>query len=78
MKAKFITKRVLSAMLCAVMLFSCWVFTAPSASAAGTQGTYYVRVKIHVDNKDDDNRDSAQYTLTYTKPDNSQLIRNKI
>ena len=47
MKAKSITKRVLSAVLCAVMLFSCWVFTAPSASAAYTgvsAGTYNVKI----------------------------------
>ena len=47
MKAKSITKRVLSAVLCTVMLFSCWVFTAPSASAAYTgvsAGTYNVKI----------------------------------
>lgn len=34
MKAKTMTKRALSLVLCVVMLVSCWVFTAPTANAA--------------------------------------------
>ena len=42
MKNKSLFKRALSAVLCAVMLVSCWVFTAPSANAAvaGPSSTY--------------------------------------
>ena len=42
MKKISFTKRALSIMLCAVMLVSCWVFTAPSANAAvtGPSSTY--------------------------------------
>ena len=45
MKAKIISKRVLSVILCTVMLFSCWVFTAPMANAATTK--YKVRLHVH-------------------------------
>ena len=48
MKAKSITKRVLSAVLCAVMLFSCWVFTAPTADAAGYSN---VNITFHDETK---------------------------
>ena len=45
MKAKNISKRVLSVILCTVMLFSCWVFTAPTASvSSAAAGNYYYRV----------------------------------
>ena len=47
MKTKSVTKRVLSVILCTVMLFSCWVFTAPGASAQNA-GNYDVRVTINV------------------------------
>ena len=55
MKAKNISKRVLSVILCTVMLFSCWVFTAPMANAATVTGTvngsgYLVRIHTHETN----------------------------
>ena len=59
MKAKLLTKRVLSVLLATVMLFSCWVFTAPQADAAGdniysgTAGTYYIKVSIQCTNATD-------------------------
>ena len=66
MKAKSITKRVLSAILCAVMLFSCWVFTAPSASAAA--GTYDVKVYLDISNTMYCN--GTQNITLYTKSNN--------
>ena len=48
MKAKTISKRVLSVILCTVMLFSCWVFTAPTQANAQDAGNYNVRVSITV------------------------------
>jgi len=63
MKAKNISKRVLSVILCTVMLFSCWVFTAPTANAAPSSGgTYYVRIWWHVD--DDSGKDN-QIVIQY-------------
>ena len=47
MKTKSVTKRVLSVILCTVMLFSCWVFSAPTAVAQNA-GNYDVRVTINV------------------------------
>ncbi|MBQ3431256.1 MAG: hypothetical protein IJG23_00575, partial [Clostridia bacterium] len=45
MKAKTLTKRAFSVILCAVMLFSCWVFTAPTADAANdSAGGYDVKL----------------------------------
>lgn len=64
MKAKSITKRVLSAVLCAVMLFSCWVFTAPSASAA--DGDYYWKFTwMHKDSGHGMTNDSKDITIHY-------------
>ena len=50
MKNKSLFKRALSIVLCAVMLVSCWVFTAPSAEAANntTAGTYDVYITFNV------------------------------
>ena len=47
MKAKTMSKRVLSVILCTVMLFSCWVFTAPTAqnAYADSAGSYKVIVR---------------------------------
>ena len=52
MKAKTISKRVLSVVLCTVMLFSCWVFTAPTAqnAYADSAGSYKVIVRWTCDN----------------------------
>ncbi|MBR2591236.1 MAG: hypothetical protein IKE65_10010, partial [Clostridia bacterium] len=46
MKLKIISKRILSCVLCAVLLVSCWVFTAPTANAATAQSKYRVRLLI--------------------------------
>ncbi len=48
MKQKTYLKKFLSLCLCTVMLFSTWVFTAPSVSAAQTDYKYKVRVNIDV------------------------------
>ena len=61
MKAKTISKRVLSVILCTVMLFSCWVFTAPQADAA-TAGTYSYSFRMYLvdnDNADCDDNDGV-------------------
>ena len=50
MKGSTVLKRSLSLVLTVVMLFSCWVFTAPSASAASYQTTYKYRVYCNCTN----------------------------
>ena len=65
MKAKSITKRVLSAVLCAVMLFSCWVFTAPSASAA-TAGSYNIVIYSNCsDDCSDSRKEKFEFIIDY-------------
>ena len=75
MKAKTITKRVLSVILCTVMLFSCWVFTAPSASAA-TAGKYNVSGYVEITD-DLDNTDHFNLTV-YCKKNNGYGDDNNI
>ncbi|MBQ3432134.1 MAG: hypothetical protein IJG23_05060, partial [Clostridia bacterium] len=60
MKVKTMAKRIFAFVLCAVMLTSCWVFTAPSASAAGAteyayriehaddNPVYHIEIDLHV------------------------------
>ena len=71
MKAKTISKRVLSVILCTVMLFSCWVFTAPTADAAGysnvNAGKYYLRVYWNTTNTKDDS--DCWYRVYYRHQD---------
>ena len=65
MKAKNISKRVLSVILCTVMLFSCWVFTAPQADAA-TAGSYSYSFRMYLvdgDNADCDDNDGVHVYL---------------
>ena len=70
MKAKNISKRVLSVILCTVMLFSCWVFTAPNADAA-TAGNYHWKFTLKTtDNGDSNDNDSGNYVYLYGKPTN--------
>lgn len=57
---KTFTKRTLALLLCVLMLVSCWVFTAPTASAA-TAGSYYVEIDVKVNNAD-------AYDRTYVGP----------
>jgi len=45
MKAKLLTKRVLSVLLVTVMLFSCWVFTAPMQANAAA-GKYDLKFTV--------------------------------
>ena len=67
MKAQSITKRALSVILCAIMLFSCWVFTAPQADAA-TAGNYKYRINVKTNDSVDvgDNQDLT-ITLNYKR-----------
>ena len=70
MKANSVSKRVLSLLVLVVMLFSCWVFTAPTASAAASGGSYYVQVAYTVD--DDSSKDGNWFKIYYTRQDGTE------
>ena len=79
MKVSTVLKRSLSLVLTVVMLFSCWVFTAPSASAA-TAGKYWVKV-VFDDSKNSASVGSSECTLYYksnngTGQESSMVIDN--
>ena len=79
MKGITVLKRSLSLVLTVVMLFSCWVFTAPSASAA-TAGKYWVKV-VFDDSKNSASVGSSECTLYYksnngTGQESSMVIDN--
>ena len=56
MKAKTFLKRELSLFLVLVLLFTCWVFAAPTATKSyAAAGTYVVKVKMDTTNNADSN-----------------------
>lgn len=58
MKQRIHAKRIISVFLCALMLFSTWVFTAPDAYANQANGQYSVKVYRQVEKKDANNNKS--------------------
>ena len=67
MKGSTLLKRSLSLVFTVVMLFSCWVFTAPKADAA-TAGKYYVRIwTYHPDRNRGMEHSKKDLTITYKK-----------
>ncbi|MBR2591200.1 MAG: hypothetical protein IKE65_09810 [Clostridia bacterium] len=68
MKAKKITRRAISVMLCVAMLFSCWVFVAPTEASAATAGNYKYKLNINTTDSVDvgDDKDLT-LTLNYKK-----------
>ena len=79
MKPKLFAKRVLSLILCVVMLLSCWVFTAPDVYANQTDGNYSVKVKIEV-TKNDNMKSGTYVRLNYggTYDTLYSLSKNKV
>ncbi|MBQ3432346.1 MAG: hypothetical protein IJG23_06125, partial [Clostridia bacterium] len=73
MKGSTVLKRSLSLVLTVVMLFSCWVFTAPTANAAA--GTYYVKVFWNVSNTH--SGEQNEFQVWYKKQDGTEDSFNK-